>query len=381
MNKLAILLFVLLFSKAGAQTSALAVSDSLYAIGNYSEAIENLNEIGSKNEMVFLKLAQNYRAKGNFKRALENYKKVLKKAPKRMITAVNYGNLLFKTGQLNAADSLFSDLVKKYPKNANFQYQLGAVKLERQDSTYLKSFYKAIYLDETHQKALREIAEYQLRRRFFPAAKKYALQGLDTNPNNVALLSILAQTHFKRKDFKKAIPVFEKLVELGKGNAFVHSSLGMAYYRLENYKNSKIHFQKALELENGNSTTHFMLGLTFKNLGDYEEAKKHLKTSITIKNPSLDIEFFNLGLLFKAQEKHKKALHFYEKALEENPDHERALYERAIAADNYFADLKTRMNYYRAYLNKYENSGNERLILLAKNRVQDIKEELHQKDK
>ncbi|HET7360603.1 MAG TPA: tetratricopeptide repeat protein [Salinimicrobium sp.] len=381
MNRPLIVLFVLLFAKAEAQTSASAVSDSLYAIGNYSEAIENLNKIGSKDELVYLKLAQNYRAKGNYKEALEHYKKVLTETPNRVITTVNYGNLLFKTGQLNAADSLFSDLVKKYPKNANFQYQLGAVKLARKDSTYLKSFYKAIYLDETHQKALREIAEYQLRRGYFPAAKKYAKQGLKTNPTNVSLLSILAQAHFHHKNYKKATVLFTKLVELGQGNAFVHSSLGMAYYRLEDYKNAKIHFQKALELENGNSTTHFMLGLTFKNLRNYEEAKKHLETSIVIKNPSLGMEFFNLGLVYKAQEKHKKALHYYEKALEENPDHERALYERAIAADNYFADLKTRMNYYRAYLNQYESSGNERLILLAKNRIQDIREELHQKEK
>lgn len=40
-----LLIFILIATKAGAQTSALTIADSLYAVGNFSEAIEKLEAI------------------------------------------------------------------------------------------------------------------------------------------------------------------------------------------------------------------------------------------------------------------------------------------------------------------------------------------------
>ncbi|HSM63449.1 MAG TPA: hypothetical protein VK833_05875, partial [Gillisia sp.] len=74
---------------------------------------------------------------------------------------------------------------------------------------------------------------------------------------------------------------------------------------------------------------------------------------------------------------YEKALQYFNSALEENPDNERALYERAIAADNYFKDKQAVLNYYQAYLSKYSKKGNDGLIYLAEIRIKDIKEELH----
>lgn len=85
------------------------------------------------------------------------------------------------------------------------------------------------------------------------------------------------------------------------------------------------------------------------------------------------------GLTYKLQKNYKKALEYFNRSLEENAGNERALYEPAIAADNYFKDLTAKIDYYQAYLNKYENSGNEDMQYLAKSRMSDLKKELHLK--
>jgi len=90
-------------------------------------------------------------------------------------------------------------------------------------------------------------------------------------------------------------------------------------------------------------------------------------------------KFFFLLLLFASNkaEAQTSALAIASKAIEENPDNERAWYERAIAADSYYKDLETRLNYYQAYLNKYEDTGYSELVYLAKRRIKDIREEMH----
>jgi hypothetical protein len=63
---------------AGAQIPALAISDNLYAMGKYAEA----------SEATFLKLAKYYRANGNYKATMENYRKVLAENPNRLLTGL-----------------------------------------------------------------------------------------------------------------------------------------------------------------------------------------------------------------------------------------------------------------------------------------------------
>jgi len=360
-----------------AQTSALAVADSLYAVGDYSEAIKTLESTEPKTEQVHLKLARAFQAKGNLNEAGEQYEIVLKKNPKRVLTQLDHGKLLVKIGELNKADSIFSRLGKDYPKNPGFQYQLGLIKEKQQDSTAVIYFKNTIQLEPTHQDALFQLAKDELQRREYGMAINYSLMGLMANPENASLRSILAQSYYNQKLYDKAIPEFEKILELGQGNEFVHSRLGFSYYQRTDFLNAIDHYKNALNFEDKNSDTHYNLGKLYAITGDLEKSEIHLLMAILIKKQPVDSEFLSLGLTYKLQKDHKKALEYFNSALEENPENERALYERAIAADNYFKDLETRINYYVSYLNKFEEKGNKDLIYLAKTRLKDLRKDLH----
>jgi len=88
MSRISFIILWLLAFKAEAQTSALAVSDSLYAVGEYAQAIGELKEINPKTERIHLKLAKNYAANRQVDEALTNYRKVLNENPQRVLTCI-----------------------------------------------------------------------------------------------------------------------------------------------------------------------------------------------------------------------------------------------------------------------------------------------------
>lgn len=377
MNRQLFLLIILLALKAEAQTSALNLADSLHAVGKYTAAIEELEKIEPRTEAVLVKLAKAQQSGGKPMAALETYRTILDENPGRVLTVLNYGKLLSTTGKLKEADSVFSSLIKEHPGNASFHYQLGLVKEKRKDSTAINYFSMTTILDRNHQQALFKVAKDHLSHRRYAQAEYFSKQGLETNPTNPSLLSILAQTHYNQKEYKPASEYFGKLVELGHGSEFVHTKLAFAYFQLEQPKEAIEQYSAALNYEEGNPDTHHSLGKLFAYTGEYEESEKHLLLAVLLKKQPVDAEFLSLGLTYKFKEDYKNALKYFNLSLEENPQNERALYERAIAADNYYEDLETKMNYYQAYLNRFEKRGDRNLVHLAKRRIKDIREELH----
>ncbi|WP_034919632.1 tetratricopeptide repeat protein [Gillisia sp. CAL575] len=376
MSKISLLIMLMVF-KVGAQTPTLAIADSLYAIGNYTEAIQQLENLKESSDAVQLRLAKAYVASGKLDSAIKTYKVIVLQNPNKLLSAIDYGEVLIKAGELNSADSLFDLLSAKYPKTASFQFQRGIIKEKQNDSTYIGFLERTIEIDPNHQQALYKLAKDALSKRNFPLAEELSLQGLEANPSNASLLSILAQTYFNENSFILAITPFEKLLELGQGNEFVHSKLGHCYYRLHYHIEAISQYNLALGYEDRNSDTHYNLGKLYARTGDLKKSEAHLLLALLIKKQPVDAEFLSLALTYKLQEDYKKALQYFNSALEENPNNERALYERAIAADNYFKDKKSVLNYYQAYLDKYSSKGNFELIHLAQIRIKDIKEELH----
>mgnify|MGYP001377705345 CR=1 FL=1 len=130
----------------------------------------------------------------------------------------------------------------------------------------------------------------------------------------------------------------------------------------------------------------FLLGKMYALTKDFQNSEQHLLMAIKIKDQPMDAEYFSLALTYKYLEAYKKAFDWFQKTLKENPDHTRALYERAVAADNYFKDVDTRINYYQAFWDKYYGEDSNYLakdmLYLTKNRISDLKEKKHMaKDK
>ncbi|MGA8853580.1 MAG: tetratricopeptide repeat protein [Christiangramia sp.] len=378
MNKFILIILCLIGIKAGAQTSALNISDSLAAVGKQREAIELLSDAEPKSDKIYLKLAKLQQDIGQKEKALENYRKVLDQNPNRVLTIQNYGELLLESGKLEMADSLFSSLTEKYPDNAGFVYRLGLAKENKKDTTAIKYFFKTVSLDLTHQAALYKTARHQLKNGKSYNAISLCNSGLKVHPNNISLLSILGQAYSTSLQFEKAIPPFEKLVALGEGSEFILEKLAKAYRVTSQPEKAIETYKKMLDINDMNSTVHSNLGALYLQTNEVEKAQQHFTMALLIKKQPVDREYLNIGLTFKRQDNFKEAFENFEKALEENPNNERALLERAIAADAYSEDKEAVLDLYETYLKNFAETGREDMISVAKYRISELKSEIHQ---
>lgn len=103
-------------------------------------------------------------------------------------------------------------------------------------------------------------------------------------------------------------------------------SLGSAFYDAEDYKNALVVYRKALELDPNNSKIHCNLGYLHWGMGDITEAIKEYKLSIKF-DPNYDIAHNNLGVIYLDDLAHiQKAIECFKAAAEANPNYALAYY-------------------------------------------------------
>lgn len=373
-----LLVFALLFaSQVFPQSSMLREADSLSAVGKTKEAISLLKSTGDQSEKTLLKLANFQKKENQNEEALKNYKIILQNNPARVLTALDYGELLLEERKLETADSLFRKLTKRYPDNASFRYRLGLVHEKQKDSTAIKDFFKTVALDSTHQGALYKTAKFELQNGRHFNATKLAQTGLKVSPNNKPLLSILGQSYVKSLQFEKAIIPYEKLVSLGEKSEFILEQLGKAYRTTGQTEKAINIYKKLLSIDAMNAYAHSTLGVLFLKQNETKKATRHFAMALVIKNQPVDSEYVNLGLAFKREEKFKEAYHNFKMALEENPRNQRARLELAIAADSYFKDKESVLKLYENYVERFKDEGRKDMLSVAEYRISALKKEIH----
>ena len=293
-------LIVAVATKAEAQTSALAVADSLYAIGEYTGVIDKLEQVKDKSSKVYLMLARSHSAKGTLEDALANYK-MAATGTDQAIAMTGYGKMLITKKKYKEADSVFTDLILAYAKNPNFYYQRGRarekLRFQTENDTlalegkvfseatkaYLDDFKKTIALDSTHQKALAELASYHLKRKDYEQVEKLCKKALQSYPENVEVINLLAQNYFYKGWNKEAEDWFEKLIALGTETQFIYEKLGMSYYKDHYYDKAIDAYNKALQYSEEDWHLHGILAKLYNFTRDFEKAESHGKMALFLK--------------------------------------------------------------------------------------------------
>lgn len=243
MNRLLIVLCLLGINKAVAQNaSAFAVADSLYQVGAYTQAIATYKQL-PVSPAVYQRMAQAYEQLGNTPQALATYKAALKLDAENYIVSYKYGSLLRASGNYTLADSLFTNLNKKYPENPSVYYQLGYVKEQLEDSLAIGFYKRAYELDSKQQNALYCLAKLLLEQREFERARFYTDLGIAADPNSTRFILLNALNIYINKDYHEAIPLYERLLVLGKDNLQIREQLANSLALTFQYTDAIEHFK------------------------------------------------------------------------------------------------------------------------------------------
>lgn len=354
MKKFLFALLLLNFSNAEAQTSAFSVADSLFRIGKYAEAISVYKEIEPTTAKFFFKIAQAYNAQGNLGKAIKNYELGLANKPATTSAVVEYGNLLYRTGKFKKADSIFQNLTEHFPENPDFHYRLGLAKEQLNDSTAIIHFRKTVSLESSHQKAIFKLAVHHFQLKNYHKVELLGKKALTTYPNNEKILGLLGQNSLAQEDYQSAEKYFDRLVSLSPNAEFAHEKLAYSCYHLDEFEKALKHYKKVIQLNPQHVNAYYFSGNMYNSLGKTEEAEASLKKALQLKKRGLSGMYQSLGITYKLEKNYAKAIDYFKLALTENDDNMLAQYELALAADQYYKDLQTRINYYKLFVKKFK---------------------------
>ena len=263
-----------------------SLASSYAGINKFEEAINELNvyleikpgDISAINNKSFF-----HHQIGNYKKAEQGFREIIKVNKSYLLSYVNLGKLLFDLKDYNEA-------IKVYKSGL-------AVKKDIRILTNLGS-------------ALFKIKNYK-------DSEKYLLDALDINPNYDLALINLASVYLDIYNIDKAIQLLTQAIKQGCSVPQVFNNLGVAYLQLHlidkaidsftkaiksnpkyapAYANISTAYQgspqhtdkvlnyasKAIEIDNNNSIAHNNLGLHYRGIGDYKKAKNYIKNAIKI---------------------------------------------------------------------------------------------------
>ncbi|MDX1463032.1 MAG: hypothetical protein R3359_08245 [Marinirhabdus sp.] len=367
-----ILLLLLIATKADAQnTSALAVGDSLYALGNYSQAIEHYKKTDRAEE----KIASAYAALGNDAMAAKFFEMAMARAEVSELTTYQYGKVLLKTANYQKADSLFTHLTEN-SKNPEFYYQLGLAKEKANDSMYVVPFRQAVNLDSNHLNARYKLAKYLAEKRAFDEAMEHVEVGLQSNPKSIRFLNLKAIIAYVNKSYHEAIASYKALEALQQSNIPLHENLAESYRYTYQYQKAIEQYTILInEYDDKVPSWHFGIANCFEMLQYLDKAQHHFEVAILLQDLPLDESYVALAKVFRKQKNYLKQFETLQIAVRENPENQEAVYLLATAADNYFENDQEVIPFYEKYLELFGEQ--RRYSELAKARIKDLKTEIH----
>lgn len=375
MKKTILFIALVLVFKAEAQSSALAIADSLYATGNYTNAINYYAKEGSQKGS--LQIARAYNAIGNYDKAIVQFESLITESPDLQIARFELGKLYLKMKRYDDGRKLFTGLVRDEAKNPEFLYYQGESFRElEQAASSLVAYKKAVAVDSTHLKSLFQLGKYFVIQRETNDALLYLEKGLRFYPNDVSFINLKALALFNNNQYAEAIPFFERLIELGETKEFVYTKLAHCYYKAWDFEKAKSTYKTLIEMDAYNHEAYYNLGSVFYKDRQNDSALIYVKKAIEVQEVTFEKEYNFMAGLFRAEENLKPALKYYKLAHAEAPEEPRFYYQICAMIDQTTKDPKVKLKYYEDFIIKYGTKQSYLSNTVAK-RISELKEEIH----
>ena len=375
MKKTIAFCFFIIAFKAEAQSSALVVADSLYATGNYTNAINYYAKNASSKAS--LQIARAYNAIGNYDKAIAEYEALVVKTPGLQIARFELGKLYVKVKRYDDGRKLFTGLVRDEANNPEYLYYQGECFRElEQVASSLVAYKKAVAVDSTHLKSLFQLGKYFTIQREPNEALGYLDKGLQFYPNDVAFINLKGLVLFNNDQFQKAIPFFERLIELGEKKEFVYTKLAYCYYKTWELEKAKSTYHTLIRMDDYNHEAYFNLAAVFSKDRIIDSAKYYVKKAIEVQAVTFEKEYSFLAGMYRSEDDIKTALKYYKLAHNEDPTEPRYYYQICALVDQTTTDATAKLVYYESFIKKYGKQQRYLSDIVTK-RISELKEEIH----
>jgi tetratricopeptide (TPR) repeat protein len=181
---------------------------------------------------------------------------------------------------------------------------------------------------------------------------------------------------FVNKEYHAAATTYEELLALNQSNIQIHENLAESYQKTNQFEEAIDQYTILINTYDDKIPKwHYNIAKSFEALRYLDKAQHHFEVAILLQDIPLDDSYVALSAVFFKQRDFKKQMEVLQKAVQENPENQRAKYFLATAADNYFKDDASVLPYYEAYLKTFGEQS--QFAEFAKARIQDLKTDLH----
>jgi len=119
--------------------------------------------------------------------------------------------------------------------------------------------------------------------------------------------------------FQLASRCYRKTVELESYVQKTPYKLGVSYFQTEQYEEAIVELSKCLKDESIKPEAYFYLAYSHLHIGNLDSAEDYFK-AVLQSRPNDPYTYVGLGIIAQSQGQSEQAKHYYEKALELNPN-------------------------------------------------------------
>lgn len=156
----------------------------------------------------------------------------------------------------------------------------------------------------------------------FEEAERFFLKAIEIDDKTATAYYSLGNLYYDRALYKEAEKMYQKTLHLGLKDSDVFFMLGMTYVKRKYYQLALPFLQRAKELKEDVEKL-FQYGLTLAQ-ADYLNEAETILLQVIEKDENHADALYNLGVIEIHRDEDQKAIHFFERALTVQPDHQLA---------------------------------------------------------
>lgn len=283
--------------------AAFAEAHRLSQQGKYDEALAGLQALADKRpglKGLSHELGTVYYQKGDYLKAVENFKKAIQEDPADNEAIQLMGLSYYLAGRPAEAIPLLEKVQTWYPSaNVDASYILGICYIQTKDYAQArKAFAKMFGVTPDSAASYLFTARMLLRQDFGPVAEAQAQQAIALDPKLPLAHYLLGELYLYQSKAPEAIAEFQKELEINPGNAAVYYKLADAYSRIQKFDEAERLLQRSIWLDATSTGPFILLGKVLQKKGETQLAVRALQRALSM-DPNNPMPHHLLGQAYR----------------------------------------------------------------------------------
>lgn len=261
----------------------------------------------------------------NYDKALEAYEKILKKRPNWPEALEKLGDAHMAAGHDDEAISAYRQTLVLDQANPSLHYPIGILHERKGLLDEAEGYYrKSLEYDPKNGDARRRLADmYTLRGRFRQSIEEYT-ELIRLRGDNPILHFKLARVYDKNKEFNKAITAYLTTLRLAPDNLEAKKELASLYLKRGMVDEAEGQYRELLNLDRSDKEIRNVLVASYVKRKNYDGLLQLFK-EIVEQTPDDPNSHYRLGIIHDHKKEYDSAAAEYQKAIELNSSHAKAL--------------------------------------------------------